>query len=449
MRARLLERDAELRRLRAALDRAGRGHGSVALVSGEAGIGKTSLVRELAAAAPGRVRALVGVCDDLTTPRTLGPLRDMARVAGGPLAAALEAGPDRDRVFDALHRELAGRPRLLVVEDLHWADDATLDVVRWLAWRIPELPCLLVLTYRDDEPGDGAGLRRTLGWPAWTPSASGCGGCRRPPCGSCRRPPARTPARCCRPPAATPSSSARSWPTPTSRCRPPSATPCWPAWRASGTAPGARWSCSRPSPAGSSAGWPSGCWPSTRRPWTRPSGRGRAVAAGPPRPPGGRARGGRPPRAGRGPRGRRRRRLLRGPGPLRPRPALVRPAAGGAAGDRARGERLGPVQPVALRGRRDQGPGGGHRPGPGGAGPGRGHRPAGRGRALAQLPRLGPARPGRPERRRAPAPLGGHRPGRPPLRVRPARLHQPGRGPVPPWPLRRAGRADRGRPGLS
>ena len=119
MRARLLERDAELRRLRAALDRAGRGHGSVALVSGEAGIGKTSLVRELAAGAPGRMRALVGVCDDLATPRTLGPFRDMARAAGGPLAAALEAGPDRDRVLDALHRQLAGRPTLLVVEDLH------------------------------------------------------------------------------------------------------------------------------------------------------------------------------------------------------------------------------------------------------------------------------------------------------------------------------------------
>jgi predicted ATPase len=126
MRARLLERDAELRRLRAALDRAGRGHGSVALVSGEAGIGKTSLVRELAAGAPSRVRALVGMCD-------------------------------------ALHRQLAGRPALLVVEDLHWADDATLDVVRWLAWRLPELPCLLVLTYRDDEPGEAAGLRRALG----------------------------------------------------------------------------------------------------------------------------------------------------------------------------------------------------------------------------------------------------------------------------------------------
>jgi DNA-binding CsgD family transcriptional regulator/tetratricopeptide (TPR) repeat protein len=163
MRGRLLERDAELRRLREALGRAGRGQGSVALVSGEAGIGKSSLVRALAAGAPARTRVLLGVCDDLGTPRTLGPFRDMARGAGGLLVAAVDAGADRDTVFEAVHRELAGRPTLMVVEDLHWADDATLDVVRWLAWRIAALPSLLVLTYRDDEPRDDHGLRRVLG----------------------------------------------------------------------------------------------------------------------------------------------------------------------------------------------------------------------------------------------------------------------------------------------
>jgi DNA-binding CsgD family transcriptional regulator/tetratricopeptide (TPR) repeat protein len=163
MRARLLERDAELRRLREALGRAGRGQGSVALVSGEAGIGKSSLVRALAAGAPARTRVLLGICDDLGTPRTLGPFRDMARGAGGLLVAAVDAGADRDTVLEAVHRELAGRPTLMVVEDLHWADDATLDVVRWLAWRIAALPSLLVLTYRDDELRDDHGLRRVLG----------------------------------------------------------------------------------------------------------------------------------------------------------------------------------------------------------------------------------------------------------------------------------------------
>jgi DNA-binding CsgD family transcriptional regulator/tetratricopeptide (TPR) repeat protein len=163
MRARLLERDAELRRLRDALGRAGRGRGSVVLVSGEAGIGKTALVRAFADAARGRARVLAGVCDDLGTPRTLGPFRDMARAGGGPLVAAADATAERDVVFDAVHRELAAQPTVMIVEDLHWADDATLDVVRWLAWRISELPSLLLVTYRDDELGPDAPMWRVLG----------------------------------------------------------------------------------------------------------------------------------------------------------------------------------------------------------------------------------------------------------------------------------------------
>src|SRR5215218_8848469 len=159
MTAGLLERDAELRRLRKTLRGAGQGRGSVVLVSGEAGIGKTSLVRAFAREASGSARVLVGACDDLVTPRTLGPFRDMARGAGGPLAEAVEEVAGRDAVFGAVHQELAGRPTVMVVEDVHWADDATLDVLRYLAWRIPGLPCVLVLTYRDDE----LALRRVLG----------------------------------------------------------------------------------------------------------------------------------------------------------------------------------------------------------------------------------------------------------------------------------------------
>jgi predicted ATPase len=72
MKGRLLERDAELRQLQAVLSQAGRGLGSVALVYGEAGIGKTSLVRAFAQKARDHARVLLGVCDDLVTPRTLG-----------------------------------------------------------------------------------------------------------------------------------------------------------------------------------------------------------------------------------------------------------------------------------------------------------------------------------------------------------------------------------------
>jgi predicted ATPase len=137
MKARLLERDAELRRLQEMLSQAGQGHGSVVLVFGEAGAGKTSLVRAFAEGVPGRARVLIGVCDDLVAPRTLGPFRDMARISDGPLLEAMESVVERDAVFAAAYQELADRPTVMIVEDMHWADDATLDVLRYLAWRVP------------------------------------------------------------------------------------------------------------------------------------------------------------------------------------------------------------------------------------------------------------------------------------------------------------------------
>jgi predicted ATPase len=97
MQARLLERDSQLHLLREALTQAGRGRGSVVLVSGEAGIGKTSLVRAFAAGTGADTRVLIGGCDDLVTPRTLGPFRDMAQSADGPLAEAVRPGPSGTR----------------------------------------------------------------------------------------------------------------------------------------------------------------------------------------------------------------------------------------------------------------------------------------------------------------------------------------------------------------
>jgi DNA-binding CsgD family transcriptional regulator/tetratricopeptide (TPR) repeat protein len=159
----LLERDAELAVLSSALARAGSG-GSVVLLGGEAGIGKTSVVRAFARAAGGPARVLVGACDDLIAPRALGPLQDVARLAGGPLAVALADG-DRDAVLTAVLGELSdpALPTVLVVEDVHWADDATLDVLRFVGRRIPDLPAVLVLTYRDDEIGRDHPLQRVLG----------------------------------------------------------------------------------------------------------------------------------------------------------------------------------------------------------------------------------------------------------------------------------------------
>ena len=96
----LLERQAELQMLDAAIERAATGRGSAVLVLGEAGIGKTSLVQTFLTASAGRARVLVGACEDLLTPRALGPLRDAARsAASGPLAAALSPQADPDLVF--------------------------------------------------------------------------------------------------------------------------------------------------------------------------------------------------------------------------------------------------------------------------------------------------------------------------------------------------------------
>ena len=158
----LLEREHQLRRLQAALERARQGQGATVLVSGEAGIGKTSLLQAFAAGAGETTRLLVGACEDLITPRPLGPFRDMARDAGG--LAGL-AGEDRDAFLDALLAEISfrQRPAVVIVEDAHWADAASLDIIRYLARRIDQLAALLVVSYRDEELGDDHAFRRMVG----------------------------------------------------------------------------------------------------------------------------------------------------------------------------------------------------------------------------------------------------------------------------------------------
>jgi DNA-binding CsgD family transcriptional regulator/tetratricopeptide (TPR) repeat protein len=153
MRRGILERDAELSLLATAVQAAADGHGSVALVMGEAGIGKSSLVEALRSHLAAGGRMLVGYCDDLATPRTLGPFRDLAGSVGTELSRAVTDGSERDRVLAALRSELSWpeHPTVLVIEDVHWADDATLDALRYLIRRIADLPAVLVLTYRDDE----------------------------------------------------------------------------------------------------------------------------------------------------------------------------------------------------------------------------------------------------------------------------------------------------------
>ncbi|MCI0688019.1 MAG: AAA family ATPase, partial [Sporichthyaceae bacterium] len=161
----ILERERECATLAGAARAAAASDGSVALVFGEAGIGKSTLVKSLRAHLPALGRLLVGYCDDLATPRTLGPFRDLAGVVGPELTQAVQEGSDRDRVLAALRAELdrPGQPTVLVVEDVHWADEATLDALRYVVRRITELPAVLVLTYRDDELTRDHPLQHLLG----------------------------------------------------------------------------------------------------------------------------------------------------------------------------------------------------------------------------------------------------------------------------------------------
>jgi ATP/maltotriose-dependent transcriptional regulator MalT len=160
----LLEREAELAVFDATFADAARGAGQVLLVSGEAGLGKTSLVRALADRAADRARVLVGACDDLLTPRTLGPFRDLALGEASPLRRALDDGADRDAVFGAVLEECSDplRPTLVVIEDAHWADEATRDVLAFLGRRVVGMPTLVVVTYRDELAVDHP-LRPVLG----------------------------------------------------------------------------------------------------------------------------------------------------------------------------------------------------------------------------------------------------------------------------------------------
>ena len=165
MRRGILERDAELSALAHAVREAADRHGSVVLIMGEAGIGKSSLVEALRSHLPAEGRMLVGYCDDLATPRTLGPFRNLVGSVGTELSRAVTDGSERDRVLTALRTELTwpDHPTVLVIEDVHWADDATLDALRYLIRRIADLPAVLVLTYRDDELNRGHPLHGLLG----------------------------------------------------------------------------------------------------------------------------------------------------------------------------------------------------------------------------------------------------------------------------------------------
>ncbi len=180
----LLERESHLASLREYASEARQGHGRLVLVAGEAGAGKSALVEQLEQDLP-RTRWSWGACDGLSTPRPLGPLFDLAPQLGGELADLGRAGAVREDLFGALLRQVSAPQAALsviVIEDVHWADEATIDLLRFLGRRLRDAPVLP----RSCAPWASSAARTTPGWSS-TPRRRATG---RPSGGTRRAPPA-------------------------------------------------------------------------------------------------------------------------------------------------------------------------------------------------------------------------------------------------------------------
>lgn len=132
--------------------------GRIALIHGEAGIGKSTVVRQFLNTLPRGTQQAVGYCDPLNTPRPLGPIREVVPRPGGEAA-------EESTYFDGFVNDMAEAAdvRVLVLEDLHWSDQRTLDWLKFVGRRISQLPLLLIVTYRDDDPDGRSALRAAVG----------------------------------------------------------------------------------------------------------------------------------------------------------------------------------------------------------------------------------------------------------------------------------------------
>jgi DNA-binding CsgD family transcriptional regulator/tetratricopeptide (TPR) repeat protein len=157
----LLERDEQLQRLGDAFALAREGRGRIIAIAAEAGAGKTALTERFVANHAPVARTYWGACENLSTPEVLLPLRDIARASG----ESFDLGADHIRSFESLLRLLSNgaKPSLLVIEDVHWADTATLDLIRFLGRRIARVRALILITYRDEEVDARSPVRNLLG----------------------------------------------------------------------------------------------------------------------------------------------------------------------------------------------------------------------------------------------------------------------------------------------
>lgn len=160
----LAERSEYLELLKSLCRKAETGEGHSVFLMGEAGIGKTSVVNLFLKGLPGKSTVLIGGCDPLSTPRPLGPLYDIAPQVSPAFQQLLKEEKTRQVIFSALIEELQKKDlAVMVFEDVHWADEATIDLIKFLSRRIYRYRCLFLLTYRDDEIHARHGLKNIFG----------------------------------------------------------------------------------------------------------------------------------------------------------------------------------------------------------------------------------------------------------------------------------------------
>jgi len=161
----LLERKDSLDKLSQLVTYVMAGEGKTVLLSGEAGIGKTSLIKYFTNDLNSDIEVLWGACEALFTPRPLGPLYDIAYQIKSNLIKMLENEEKRVSIFSEFlnYLESTSHLKIIVVEDIHWADEATLDLIKFLARRINRTKSILILSYRDEEIGQDHSLHSILG----------------------------------------------------------------------------------------------------------------------------------------------------------------------------------------------------------------------------------------------------------------------------------------------
>ena len=159
-----VDRDSQVDAVLGYATEADAGTGRLVLVAGEAGVGKSTLLEQVEARLPDATWHW-GACDGLFTPLPLAPLRDLAEGFGGPLLDASRAEASRETLFAALLEAVRTDPGLtvLAVEDVQWADEATLDLLRFLGRRIQKERALVLVTFREEGASSPATLRMALG----------------------------------------------------------------------------------------------------------------------------------------------------------------------------------------------------------------------------------------------------------------------------------------------